>query len=407
MLPFCGKLLATNETDLWSARDIKVAPMELREVKTRKEIRDFVNFPLRLYKGNPYFVPCFYADELALFKDDYLYRDQADYVCYSVYDGKKIVGRIVGILQKVSNEKWKQKRVRFNRFDCIDDQEVADMLLGAVEDWARSLGMDEVVGPLGFSDMEREGLLIEGFDYLSTFEEQYNYSYYQRLIENHGYTKEVDWLERRLFLKGKPSDRLTRFSNLIMERNHLHFAAAKNTKDFLKKYGEKFFELCEKTYDPLYMTVPFSENIKKSLVKSFELIIDLRFVAMILDENENPICFGLVFPSIGKAIQKSGGRMTPATLIRLLRAIKKPRTLDFALIGVDPAYANRGVPAVLLGKTQEYLAMAGIEYAETNLNLETNQSVQNLWKNFESIQHKRRRSFVRSLKEPAKEEAAE
>ena len=381
--------------------------MELREVKTRKEIRDFVNFPLRLYKGNPYFVPCFYADELALFKDDYLYRDQADYVCYSVYDGKKIVGRIVGILQKVSNEKWKQKRVRFNRFDCIDDQEVADMLLGAVEDWARSLGMDEVVGPLGFSDMEREGLLIEGFDYLSTFEEQYNYSYYQRLIENHGYTKEVDWLERRLFLKGKPSDRLTRFSNLIMERNHLHFAEAKNTKDFLRKYGEKFFELCEKTYDPLYMTVPFSENIKKSLVKSFELIIDLRFVAMILDENENPICFGLVFPSIGKAIQKSGGRMTPATLIRLLRAIKKPRVLDFALIGVDPAYANRGVPAVLLGKTQEYLAMAGIEYAETNLNLETNQSVQNLWKNFESIQHKRRRSFLRSFKEPAKEEAAE
>lgn len=381
--------------------------MELREVKTRKEIRDFVNFPLRLYKGNPYFVPCFYADELALFKDDYLYRDQADYVCYSVYDGKKIVGRIVGILQKVSNEKWKQKRVRFNRFDCIDDQEVADMLLGAVEDWARSLGMDEVVGPLGFSDMEREGLLIEGFDYLSTFEEQYNYSYYQRLIENHGYAKEVDWLERRLFLKGKPSDRLTRFSNLIMERNHLHFAEAKNTKDFLKKYGEKFFELCEKTYDPLYMTVPFSENIKKSLVKSFELIIDLRFVAMILDENENPICFGLVFPSIGKAIQKSGGRMTPATLIRLLRAIKKPRVLDFALIGVDPAYANRGVPAVLLGKTQEYLAMAGIEYAETNLNLETNQSVQNLWKNFESIQHKRRRSFLRSLQEPGKEEAAE
>ena len=380
--------------------------MELRVVRTKKEIRDFVNFPLRLYKGNPYFVPCFYADELALFKDDYLYRDQADYVCYSVYDGKKIVGRIVGILQKVSNEKWKQKRVRFNRFDCIDDQEVADMLLGAVEDWARSLGMDEVVGPLGFSDMEREGLLIEGFDYLSTFEEQYNYSYYQRLIENHGYTKEVDWLERRLFLKGKPSDRLTRFSNLIMERNHLHFAEAKNTTDFLKKYGEKFFELCEKTYDPLYMTVPFSENIKKSLVKSFELIIDLRFVAMILDENENPICFGLVFPSIGKAIQKSGGRMTPATLIRLLRAIKKPRVLDFALIGVDPAYVNRGIPAVLLGKTQEYLAMAGIEYAETNLNLETNQSVQNLWKNFESIQHKRRRSFVRSLQEPAKEEAS-
>ncbi len=381
--------------------------MELREVKTKKEIRDFVNFPLRLYKGNPYFVPCFYADELALFRDDYLYRDQADYVCYSVYDGKKIVGRIVGILQKVSNEKWKQKRVRFNRFDCIDDQEVADMLLNAVEDWARSLGMDEVVGPLGFSDMEREGLLIEGFDYLSTFEEQYNYSYYQRLIENHGYAKEVDWLERRLFLKNGPSERLARFSDRIMERNHLHFATAKNTKDFLKKYGDKFFDLCEKTYEPLYMTVPFSDNIKKSLMKSFQLIIDLRFVAMILDEQENPVCFGLVFPSIGKAIQKSGGRMTPATLVRLLHAIKHPRVLDFALIGVDPAYVNRGIPAVLLSKTQEYLSRAHIEFAETNLNLETNQSVMNLWKNFDNIQHKRRRSFLRSLNEAPKEETNE
>lgn len=371
--------------------------MELRVVRTKKEIRDFVNFPLKLYKGNPYFVPSFYADELALFKEDYLYRDQADYICYSVYDGKKIVGRVCAILQKVSNEKWKQKRVRFNRFDCIDDQEVADMLLDAVENWAKEQGMEEVVGPLGFSDMEREGLLIEGFDYLSTFEEQYNYSYYQRLIENHGYVKEVDWLERRLFVPKQKNDRLTRFSDLIMKRNHLHFATAKNTKDFLKKYGEKFFALCEKTYENLYMTVPFSSNIKKSLMKSFELIIDLRFVAMILDENENPICFGLVFPSIGQAIQKSGGRMTLPTLIRLLHAIKKPRALDFALIGVDSAYVNRGIPAVLLGKTQEYLSMANIEYAETNLNLETNQAIINMWKNFDSIQHKRRRSFVRSI----------
>ena len=134
--------------------------MELRVVRTKKEIRDFVNFPLELYKGNPYFVPCFYADELALFRKDYLYRDQADYICFSVYEGKKIVGRVCAILQKVSNEKWKQKRVRFNRFDCIDSQEVADMLLTAVEDWAKKQGMEEVVGPLGFSDMEREGLLI-------------------------------------------------------------------------------------------------------------------------------------------------------------------------------------------------------------------------------------------------------
>ena len=371
--------------------------IEVREVKTKKEIRDFINFPLKLYKGNPYFVPCFYSDEVALFKPNYLYSDQADYRCFIAYEGKKVVGRVVGILQKVSNEKWNQKRVRFNRFDCIESQEVADELLDAVENWAKELGMDEIVGPLGFSDMEREGLLIEGFDYLSTFEEQYNYSYYQKLIANHGYEKEVDWVERRLFLKKEEDDRLERLSNVIMRRNKLHFAEAKNTKVFLEKYGDAFFELCEKTYEKLYMTVPFSKRIKENLIKSFKLIIDLRFVAMILDENDKPVCFGLVFPSIGKAIQKSGGRMTPLTLIKLLIAIKHPKVLDLALIGVDEKYVNRGVPAVLIHKTQEYLRHDGIEYCETNLNLETNQSIINMWKNFDDIQHKRRRSYIKKI----------
>ena len=332
-----------------------------------------------------------------MFKPNYLYSDQADYRCFIAYEGKKVVGRVVGILQKVSNEKWNQKRVRFNRFDCIESQEVADKLLDAVENWAKELGMDEIVGPLGFSDMEREGLLIEGFDYLSTFEEQYNYSYYQKLIANHGYEKEVDWVERRLFLKKEEDDRLERLSNVIMRRNKLHFAEAKNTKVFLEKYGDAFFELCEKTYEKLYMTVPFSKRIKENLIKSFKLIIDLRFVAMILDENDKPVCFGLVFPSIGKAIQKSGGRMTPLTSIKLLIAIKHPKVLDLALIGVDEKYVNRGVPAVLIHKTQEYLRQDGIEYCETNLNLETNQSIINMWKNFDDIQHKRRRSYIKKI----------
>ena len=145
------------------------------------------------------------------------------------------------------------------------------------------------------------------------------------------------------------------------------------------------------------MTVPFSKRIKENLIKSFKLIIDLRFVAMILDENDKPVCFGLVFPSIGKAIQKSGGRMTPLTLIKLLIAIKHPKVLDLALIGVDEKYVNRGVPAVLIHKTQEYLRQDGIEYCETNLNLETNQSIINMWKNFDDIQHKRRRSYIKKI----------
>ena len=155
----------------------------VKQVKTRKEQREFVKFPLKLYKNNEYFVPCLYMDELAMFHKNFVYNDQAESIFFNAYIDGKMVGRIQGILQHASNQKWNQKRVRFTRFDSIDNQDVANALFQAIEDWAISKGMDEVVGPLGYSDLEREGLLIEGFDQLSTFEEQYNYPYYQKLIE--------------------------------------------------------------------------------------------------------------------------------------------------------------------------------------------------------------------------------
>ena len=166
----------------------------IKEVKSRKQIKEFIEFPLKLYKDNPYFVPPLYMDEKALFKKNNVNKEQAESVFYLAYKENKVVGRIQGILQRVSNEKWKQKRVRFTRFDSIDDQSVADALFKQIETWAAKNGMNEVVGPLGYSDLDREGLLIEGFDQMSTFEEQYNYPYYQKLIENCGYNKEVDWV---------------------------------------------------------------------------------------------------------------------------------------------------------------------------------------------------------------------
>ena len=169
--------------------------IEVRQVKAKKEIKEFIEFPLRLYKDNPYFVPPLYGDEKALFKSKTVYDDQCETVYFIALKDGKTVGRISAILQRASNEKWQQKRVRFTRFDCIDNQEVSDALFDAVENWAKQKGMNEIVGPLGFSDLEREGLLVEGFDYVSTFEEQYNFPYYQRLIENRGYVKEVDWID--------------------------------------------------------------------------------------------------------------------------------------------------------------------------------------------------------------------
>ena len=316
---------------------------------------------------------------------------------YLAYREKKVVGRISGILQRVANKKWGQKRVRFTRFDCIDDQEVANALFGAVERWAKSKGMEEVVGPLGFSDLEREGLLIEGFDELATFEEQYNYPYYQKLIENAGYQKEVDWIEHKLYLPKERDERLPRLSQKILDRYGLHMSEAKNTREFLKKYADKFFEVLDESYDKIYGTVPFTESMKKELIVNFKLVIDLKFIRVILDKDERPVCFGICFASLAKALQKSGGRLTLPALFRVLKAIKKPKIIDLALIGVVEEYRMKGVSSVLIHELIKMLDENGVEYCETNLNLEDNYSIHNMWKSFDSVQHKRRRCFIKTV----------
>lgn len=371
--------------------------IEIREVKTRKEIKRFIEFPLKLYKDNPYFVPPLYSDEKKLFKKNYVYLDQADAVYYNAYKDGKIVGRISAIRQRVANEKWNRKRIRFTRFDCINDLEVSAALFGKAEEWARSLGMNEIVGPLGFSDLEREGLLVEGFDKLSTFEEQYNYLYYKELIEAYGFEKETGWTETLLKRPEKIDDRMGRISALMMKKYGLHFGKAKNTSEFLRKYGDGFFDILDETYKDIYGTVPFTDGMKKMMMKNFRLIIDTRFVAVILDENERVVCFGICFPSIAKAVQKSGGRFTLPTLFRLLKAIKHPERIDLGLIGVLPEYRMRGVSSAIIWEVMKMFDAYGIKEIETNLNLEDNEGITNQWKVFDGEMHKRRWAFVKKI----------
>ena len=373
--------------------------IEVVEVKTKKQQREFLNFPLRLYRGEPNFVPPLWMDEKKIFRRDYVYNDTCEAVYYIARRDGKTVGRISGILQKAANEKNNEKRVRFTRFDSVDDQDVADALFAAVEKWALSLGMDTVVGPLGFSDLEREGLLIEGFDQPSTFEEQYNYEYYPRLIENLGYVKEVDWTESRLYPPEEKNGHLKQLSDRIMKRYNLRFGPAENVNDFLDKYADGLFELLDRSYDQLYGTVPFTDGMKKLMIDNFKLIIDLDHVAAILDENDNVVCLGVCFPSIAEAVRKSNGHLTPAAVVRVLRAIKHPKIIDLGLIGVDPAWAMRGVSVAVSAELERMLRAPGIEYAETNLNLEDNLMIQNQWKRFREVKHKRRRSYVKKLRE--------
>lgn len=368
------------------------------EVKTKKQKREFLNFPLKLYKGNDCFVPPLYGDEKKIFRKDYFYYDTCEAVYYNAYRDGIMVGRISGILQKSSNEKRGEKRVRFTRFDCVDDQEAASALFGAVEKWALSLGMDTVCGPLGFSDLEREGLLIEGFDQLSTFEEQYNAEYYGRLVEGCGYAKEVDWVESKIYSPDVPDERLPKLTEYILKRNGLHIATGRSVTKFLKRYGDGFFDVIDKSYSDIYGTVPFTDGMKNNLMSNFKLIIDLKHLAVVVNDNDEVVCMGICFPSIARAVQKSNGHLTPFALIRLLKAIKRPKVLDLGLVGVDPEYANKGISAVICNALADMLANDGIEYAETNLNLEYNSNILNMWKRFNAVQHKRRRSYVKLLK---------
>ena len=373
--------------------------VSVMEVTTKKQQREFLDFPLELYKDCPYFVPPLYGDEKKMFRPDYVYYDTCESVFYNAYRDGRMVGRIQGILQKAHNEKTGEKRIRFTRFDAIDDQEVADALFAAVEQWARKKGMDTVCGPLGFSDLEREGLLIEGFDELSTFEEQYSYDYYPKLIEHCGYGKEVDWEERIIYLPDQDDGTLEKMSKFIMERYHLHFGEAKNKRDFINRYGADFFELLDRGYKDIYGTVPFTEGMRKMLIDNFMLIIELKYVGVVLDEHNKVVLLGLLFPSLSRAIQPSKGKLTPLALARILRDLRHPRILDFGLIAVDPDWANRGIATIASAHILKLLRQKGVEYAETNLNLEDNHSIINMWKRFKAVQHKRRRSYIKHLED--------
>lgn len=372
--------------------------IKIIEVKNRKDRKEFLNFPLKMYKDNPNFVPPLYADEKKMFTKKFAYNDTCESAFFLAEKDGKTVGRISAIIQKAANEKNNERRVRFTRFDCIDNEEVAKALFGAIEEYAAKKGMDTICGPLGYSDLEREGLLIEGFDELSTFEEQYNAEYYGRLIEACGYKKEVDWVESKIFLpEEKDIENIKKMSAFVKNRYGLRLPKCKNIKEFIDKYADGFFDLLDDAYKDLYGTVPFSDSMKKMLMVNFKLVIDIKHVTVVLNEKDEIVCLGLCFPSIGKALQKSGGKLTVPALLKVLKAIKKPEIVDLGLIAVRADYLNCGVTAILAEGIIDLLKQDGVKYAETNLNLEDNHAVQNLWKRFKGERHKRRRAYVKTL----------
>lgn len=371
--------------------------IEIIEVKTKKEIREFVDFPTKLYKGVKQYVHPLRFDEINNFnpkKNASL--EECDVQLFLAKQDGKIVGRIAGIIQRSYNKKVGQTRCRFSRFDAINDIEVAHALFGAVENWAKEQGMNIVHGPLGFNDLDREGMLIEGFDEIATFEEQYNFPYYKDLLEACGYEKETDWLEYKIF-PSPLDERTDRIADMVLKRYNLRVVQEKSKKKFLKKYGDQLFEVIDQAYAPLHGTVPLSESVRAQILEQFELILSLKFFIAIVDENDRVIAFGFALPSLAKAVNKSKGKMLPAGIFRMLHAIKKPQVVDLALVGIRPEYQGKGVNAIIMRFMANSIKKNHIQFCETNLNLEDNIKIQQQWKLFNHSQHKRRRCFIKKL----------
>ena len=372
----------------------------VEEVRTRKQRKEFLNFPLDLYKGNPYYIPPMYMDEKKIFRKDYVYNTSCDSVFYNAYKDGKMAGRIQGIIQKDANFKNNEKRARFTRLEAIDDREVFQALFAAAESWARNCGMDTIQGPIGYSDLEKEGLLIEGFDVPGNFETTYNLPYYQGHVEALGFTKEVDYTGS--FLYGPESEEtlqeMEELVKFIFRRYRLHFGESKNGADFLRRYADGIFNLMDLSYEGLYGTVPFTDGMRKLMLDNFGLVINPKYSAVILDEHDRPVCFGLAIPSLNKAFRGTRGHITPGVAIRFLQCIRHPESLDLCIIGVDPVYLNRGVSAALSLAIMKMLRdTPGLRYADTCINLEDNWAIQNQWKRFRRETPKRYRAYVKSL----------
>ena len=373
----------------------------IREVTSKADLRRFVNFPNVLYKDVEQYVPSFYADDL----DDWDPRKNPAFSyceakCFLALRDGKIVGRIGAILSRKANETWNTKRMRFSQVDFIDDREVSAALFAAAESWAREKGCDEIHGPLGFCDLDREGLLVEGFDCRSMFITYYNHPYYKDHLEALGYGKDTDWVENLITLPARDSEnaqKLTRLSEWILKRKKLHKAPIANRSQITVAHIEQVFRLVNKAYAPLYGVVELTEEQIKKYARKFLPLVDPRLVCLVMDEQENLVAFGVCVPSMAEALKRCRGRLFPTGWLGVLHAMRKNDTLDMLLIAVDPELQGTGVNAVVMDHILEGADKLGMVYAETGPTLETNDKVQSQWKFFEHRQHKRRRCFIKSL----------
>ena len=374
--------------------------VEIRQINpTRSNLKKFVEFQIKLYEGNPYFIPPLVSDEIATLDSKVNPAfDHCESAYFMAYRDGKAVGRIAAMINKQVNEKENSRQARFGFVDFIDDAEVSKALFDAAEKWAKEKGMDNIVGPLGFTDLDNEGMLINGFEELGTMATIYNYPYYPQHIERLGYEKEVDWHEFLIEVPEQIPDKHKRIAEIVKKKFNLRVVKFTSRKALKEQYGQALFELINEAYDNLYGYSRLTKRQIDYYIKIYLGMLNLDLVTLIVDGDDQLVGVGISIQSMSRALQKSKGKMFPFGWWHLLKGLKgKNDRVDLLLVAVKPQYMGKGVNALLFTDLIPAYNKYGFKWAESNPELESNAAVQNQWEAFPYRQHRNRRAFIKKI----------
>ena len=374
--------------------------IEIRKITTKRDLLRFIKFGNEFYKDCENFCPALILDELDTFnpKKNPAF-DVCEHILYMAYQENKPVGRIAGIINHEANRKWGVKHVRFGWIDFIDDLEVSQSLLDAVAEWGKSKGMDKLNGPVGFTDFDHQGLLIEGYDHLAPMASLYNYPYYVRHMEAYGLTKDNDWIEMQIFPPKDLPERFGRMAKIVQERSRVRVDKVKNCKELTEKYGLSYMDVIDIAYQKLYNFQPLTDRQKQHYCELYFPLLNFDFVTVVVNEKDEVVGVGVGMPDISKALRKCNGKLFPFGWYHILKALKAKsyETFDFLLIAVRPDYQDRGLNAVIIADQHPYFVKYGIQHIETTAIMESNFKNLNHWEVFPLQYHKRHRAYIKPL----------
>ena len=382
-----------------------MSAIEIKKVESRRDLCKFIDFHNELYKGNPYHVPNLYFDEMNTFrKDKNAAFDFCEAEYFMAYRDGKAVGRVAAIINHSANKKWERESVRFGWIDFVDDIEVSKALLKAVEDYGKSKGMKEIVGPLGFTDMDPEGMLLYGYDQLGTQATAYNYPYYPEHMDRMGgWEKDNDYVEYKLYVPEEMPEKYATIAKMIQKRYNLQVKKLKRNEIYGENgYGRKIFQVVNETFKDLYGYSKLTDRQIEQYVKMYLPIADLDLITIIEDWNtpdHKVVGVGISIPSLARALQKCGGKLFPFGWWHILRALKfhKTEVVDLLLIGVLPEYRQKGANALLFYDLIPHYQRLGFKWGETHVEMETNMKVQGQWQYLNREIHKRRRCYKKDI----------